>query len=218
MARKKKNSSHKLFKLLVYIAIAFFTWQYIQQRELKNRNSSTDGIRLELAIPRFTEPMTSQVIEHIGYTVSYNEQRRNPNWVAYELTVEEVDGKEPRGNRFIPDPLVKGKQAVDDDYKHSGWDRGHLAPAADMKWSEQAMDESFYLSNISPQNHTSTVVCGKALKSLHARMHRNMTRFLLSPDPYSQTRTDAAASERMRFSFPTPSTRFSLHMMTATPE
>ena len=72
--------------------------------------------------------------------------------MAYELTAAEVDGTEPRGSKFIPDSEVRGRQAVDDDYRNSGWDRGHLAPAADMKWSEQAMDESFYLSNISPQN------------------------------------------------------------------
>ncbi|MBO5865593.1 MAG: DNA/RNA non-specific endonuclease [Bacteroidaceae bacterium] len=150
MARRKSNRS-ALLKFLVCIAIAVLVSLFIQHR--KNSKESGDGkLGMELAIPQFTKSTKSQVIEHIGYTVSYNEQRRNPNWVAYELTSKEVDGKEPRGNKFIPDPAVIGRQAVDDDYKHSGWDRGHLAPAADMKWSEQAMDESFYLSNISPQD------------------------------------------------------------------
>ena len=150
MARKKnKKSSYKLLKLLICVAIILLALLYTKRTKPK---SNANDITFELAIPQLTKSTKSQVIEHIGYTVSYNEQRRNPNWVAYELTGEEVEGREPRGSKFIPDPEVIGRQAVDADYKHSGWDRGHLAPAADMKWSEQAMDESFYLSNISPQN------------------------------------------------------------------
>ncbi|MCQ2607540.1 MAG: DNA/RNA non-specific endonuclease [Bacteroidales bacterium] len=97
---------------------------------------------------------SSQIIEHVGYTVSYNEQWHIPNWVAYELTDEEVQGTVPRkGNgNFIPDPLVSGVEIMSSDYSGSGYDRGHMAPAGDMKWSVQAMQESFYLSNICPQN------------------------------------------------------------------
>lgn len=153
MARRNNNSSHIFIKLFICIAVLLIAMLYTRcQTNSVGNHDKADKISLELAIPQFTKSTKSQVIEHVGYTVSYNEQRRNPNWVAYELTGEEVDGTEPRGSKFIPDPNVIGRQAVDDDYKHSGWDRGHLAPAADMKWSEQAMDESFYLSNISPQN------------------------------------------------------------------
>ena len=153
MARRNNNSSHIFIKLFICIAVLLIAMLYTRcQTNSVGNHDEADKISLELAIPQFTKSTKSQVIEHVGYTVSYNEQRRNPNWVAYELTGEEVDGTEPRGSKFIPDPNVIGRQAVDDDYKHSGWDRGHLAPAADMKWSEQAMDESFYLSNISPQN------------------------------------------------------------------
>ena len=149
--RKTHTGNYTLLKIVICIAIVLLALLYPSHQE-RGSIDNNDRLGMELAIPQFTKSTKSQVIEHIGYTVSYNEQRRNPNWVAYKLTAEEVDGTEPRDSKFIPDPKVIGRQAVDDDYKHSGWDRGHLAPAADMKWSEQAMDESFYLSNISPQN------------------------------------------------------------------
>ena len=88
---------------------------------------------------------------HAGYTVSFNTKWLIPNWVAYELTAEEVQGVEARSNKFIPDPDIL-ESPTTDDYKNSGYDRGHMAPAADMKWSKQAMIESFYTSNICPQN------------------------------------------------------------------
>ena len=105
-----------------------------------------------------------QIISHIGYTVSYNEDYCIPNWVAYELTASEVEGLESRSDKFVPDPMVTGRTATTDDYRNSGWDRGHMAPAADMKWSRQAMVESFYLSNICPQNHNNNAGVWKKLE------------------------------------------------------
>ena len=115
-------------------------------------------------IPRCTDGRTEQIIRHIGYTVSYNEDYCIPNWVAYELTASEVEGLESRSDKFVPDPMVTGRTATTDDYRNSGWDRGHMAPAADMKWSRQAMVESFYLSNICPQNHNNNAGVWKKLE------------------------------------------------------
>ena len=91
------------------------------------------------------------VVSHSGYTFQYNESTEQADWVAYELTLDELNGTVERTNNFKPDPNVSTGTATDEDYYKSGYDRGHLAPAADMTWSEQAMTESFYYSNMSPQ-------------------------------------------------------------------
>lgn len=107
---------------------------------------------LGLELPSTAQGRKCQIIKHIGYTTCYNANWLIPNWVAYDLTKKEVHGTVPRPKKpFEPDPLVKGKSAEHGDYTNSGYSRGHMAPAADMKWSEQAMHESFYLSNICPQ-------------------------------------------------------------------
>ncbi|KAF9544050.1 nuclease [Mortierella hygrophila] len=90
-----------------------------------------------------------------GYVASYNRQFRHPNWVAEHITVESLKPGEGvgRGNSTfkeddtVPD-LYKAKLS---DYFRSGYDRGHMVPAADCKNSQTAMDETFYLSNIAPQ-------------------------------------------------------------------
>lgn len=102
-----------------------------------------------LEIPEI--PMNAQVVVHAGYTLSYNEMHEQANWVAYELTEKETEGKYKRANKFIVDPDIITGSAESKDYKKSGYDQGHMAPAADMAWSKTAMKESFYYSNMSPQ-------------------------------------------------------------------
>jgi len=88
-----------------------------------------------------------------GFLLSHDSDRKTPVWVAEHMTRERVSGKKTkRSNDFQPDAdLPKGRRAELSDYKGSGYDRGHMAPAADMAWDEQAMSESFYLSNMVPQ-------------------------------------------------------------------
>lgn len=92
-----------------------------------------------------------QIIHHTFYSLCYSEKHEQAIWVAYPLTYAMVNGQAARSDKFKSDPLVITGSASPSDYKSSGFDRGHLAPAADMKISQKAMDESFYMSNMSPQ-------------------------------------------------------------------
>lgn len=114
--------------------------------------TKTFHLPVNAELPTLQAKRPEQIIHHDGYTVSYNSDYKIANWVAYELTAEEAKSKKTeRSNKFVSDPMVKGATATNDDYTRTGYDRGHLAPAGDMKWSAKAMRESFYLSNICPQ-------------------------------------------------------------------
>ena len=93
-----------------------------------------------------------QLVDRVGYAFLYSERYEQPLWVSYKITRDEVQNKvAERKDNFRLDPLIKTGSATIADYKSSGYDRGHLAPAADMAWSKQAMSESFFLTNMSPQ-------------------------------------------------------------------
>lgn len=154
--RRKKDSKKWIIIAIVIIALIGG----------KNLQTFTDNINKEIVqevnkhveisgmeIPISTTDKQGQTIQHTGFTLSYNNQTRTPQWVAWELTKEETQGEEERSTEFQTDPYVIGIKVDTYDYSHSGYDRGHMAPAGDMKWDQQAMQESFYLSNICPQDH-----------------------------------------------------------------
>lgn len=102
-------------------------------------------------------PLTNQeeiILERAGYTVSYNPTTKLPNWVAWHLTADHVDGSYGRkGIKFREDEDVPTPRATDADYRGSGYDRGHMCPSGDNKWSEEAQWQSFLFTNACPQNH-----------------------------------------------------------------
>ncbi|MBR3291062.1 MAG: DNA/RNA non-specific endonuclease [Bacteroidales bacterium] len=113
--------------------------------------STLDGM---LEIPILTTD--GRIVQHGAYVSSYNTETLIPNWVAYELTAEETEGERSReGMEFRMDPDLKGvTQAMREDYSGSGWTKGHMMPAADASFSSTAMGETFYFTNICPQNET----------------------------------------------------------------
>jgi len=167
--RKKKNQQQNTLKVLFLIIAISLTSIFIYEHfrspilhaanEVKYKTEAVmapekEEIFGDLERPVFTTTRPEQIISHAGYTVSYNPEWRVPNWVSYELTEYEIKGDLKRSDKFVVDPEVTSISATNDDYSHSGYDRGHMAPAADMKWNSRVMKECFYFSNMCPQKHS----------------------------------------------------------------
>lgn len=111
----------------------------------------SDGLELPAPIVNGTE----QILKRVGYTVSYNAQTRQPNWVAWRLTDSRTTGDANRKDyKFTADEEVAAPRAEDSDYRSSGYDRGHMCPAGDNKFDAEAMRQSFLFTNICPQAPT----------------------------------------------------------------
>lgn len=93
-----------------------------------------------------------QILKYEHFALSYNEEHEQADWVAYELTDDEVDMDGDRCNCFKSDGNVTTKSASTSDYTNTGFDKGHLAPSADFYMSEQANAETYLMSNMSPQS------------------------------------------------------------------
>ena len=119
---------------------------------------SSDGRRWAdmYELPAFADRKGQEVIvRRTGYTVSFNPGLRIPNWVAWILTRERLNtnvASRPGTEAFVPDPQIKGCPDRQYNYQKYRYERGHICPAADNKWSEKAMDECFYMSNICPMS------------------------------------------------------------------
>jgi endonuclease G, mitochondrial len=93
-----------------------------------------------------------ELVHHNYYSLSYNETAEQSNWVFYEINSNTTLGQVSRTDDFRSDEKISTNSATISDYKGSGFDRGHLAPAGDMSFNYTAMSKSFYMSNMSPQH------------------------------------------------------------------
>ncbi len=117
-------------------------------------NIDNDSIQNDYELPCLRENSDEIILRRKGYTVSYNPSTKLPNWVAWHLTAEHVSGTNQRkGMAFHEDEDVPEPRVNTYDYARSGYDRGHMCPAADNKWDALAMEQSFLMTNVCPQDH-----------------------------------------------------------------
>lgn len=147
-----------LIALLCMVVVIVYAFQSTNAPEVSNSEPRLDEQKEEILpaenITHLEYPAVlpnEKIISHTGYSFVYSEEHEQAKWIAYELTKEETNSLYERTDRFLIDPLVSTGTAENADYANSGYDRGHLAPAADMGWSAESMKESFYFSNMSPQ-------------------------------------------------------------------
>ena len=126
---------------------------YTDFRNPTKKTSQDNTVSVPVNAPKKVQDKEYPIITYSAYEVMYNPEYKIPRWVRYELLASETDGVWSRkGLKFTPDPSVSFPQAEDYDYRGSGWSRGHMAPAADFKWSSTAMIETFFFTNCCPQD------------------------------------------------------------------
>lgn len=149
---KSPNSNKLIYTALILVCIVGF-WLF---DNLYTPDTYSDpeggGLKTEIPLTLMPSSTTGVVVEHSYYTLSYNEPYEQAEWVAYQLKKQHLTRDQRKRPFFIEDPKVPTKSADWRNYKGSGFDRGHLCPAGDRRFSEQAYNETFYTSNISPQD------------------------------------------------------------------
>ena len=157
--RRLSNNAVYLTIFILIVIIAIILWYRARRSSNKDEPTTTQHKNEMQATAKIDaleipEPIEgNEVVQHKAYTLSFNPQYKIASWVAYLQTGKHSqNATEVRTNNFTDDPLLHSSEARDEDYNHSGYDRGHLAPAEDMAWSKETMQESFYYSNMVPQD------------------------------------------------------------------
>ncbi|MAZ58733.1 MAG: DNA/RNA endonuclease [Flavobacteriales bacterium] len=123
---------------------------------------------------------SGELIHHTFFSFSYSEHHEQAEWVFHELKKDRMLGLVERRNDFRRDDKISTGSASLEDYKRSGYDRGHLVPAADMSFNTTAMSESFYMSNMSPQAPSFNRGVWKVLESLVRKWGQRTNLFVIS--------------------------------------
>ncbi|NNK10655.1 MAG: DNA/RNA non-specific endonuclease [Flavobacteriaceae bacterium] len=145
----RKAQKDKIIYSLLLVTTVIIFWlidQYFFAPDLQIEE------RNEIAIPEYVLPLSQkkQIVKHNYYALSYSEEHEQAEWVAYALLRSHLTKDDRKRPYFIEDPKVRSSSADWRNYKNSGYDRGHLCPAGDRRFSESAYNETFYTSNITP--------------------------------------------------------------------
>ena len=137
---------------MVFVIVAFWV---VDNFYTPAHYSAPDGFEAPTPFPELLLPesTTGALVTHQHFTLSYHERYEQAEWVAYVLKKEHLTNHERERPYFIEDPNVRTKSADWRNYRGSGYDRGHLVPAGDRRFSEFAFKETFYTSNIAPQRN-----------------------------------------------------------------
>tara|TARA_R110002049_G_scaffold206269_1_gene376799 strand:- start:44252 stop:45061 length:810 start_codon:yes stop_codon:yes gene_type:complete len=140
--------------IAIAIVLGVYGYEYFLDEAIKSESiaigSNPKQDTNEFFLPTST---TNQIVHHEGYSLSYSEPHEQAEWVAYELKKSHLSNSKFNRPYFEIDKAVKTGAASWRNYKNSGYDRGHLCPAGDRRYSKAAYDETFLTSNISPQKH-----------------------------------------------------------------
>lgn len=135
-----------------------------------------------------------EIVHHTYYSLSYNESAEQANWVFYHINSNNTLGQYSRTDDFRSDNAVSTGSAQLLDYKNSGFDRGHLAPANDMSFNHIAMSESFYMSNMSPQHPSFNRGIWKQLEELVRNWGRKSSIYVVTGPILSACSTSIGAN------------------------
>ncbi|MHA7055893.1 DNA/RNA non-specific endonuclease [Aquimarina sp. M1] len=146
----RRKYTYPLLVLIVTVGF-YYAEKYIDQT---NETSARENIEhKEYSFFYLPTSTTGVIVSHNNYALSYSEKHEQPEWVAYELKKEHLSKNEFKRPFFEVDKKVNSSSADWRNFKNSGYDRGHLCPAADRKFTYDAFEETFLTSNVSPQNH-----------------------------------------------------------------
>lgn len=154
------------------------------------------------------DSVPQQIKEYIGFTISFNKENHTPNYVAWELLGEESKGKNKRNGKFWTDYDIEGCPDTRD-YSRSGYDRGHMCPSGDQKWSQEAMDDCFVMANICPQDRELNQKAWKTLENKERQWAQRDSAIMIIAGPIYE-RNDNKRFGRAGVRVPSAFLRFSL--------
>jgi len=199
--RIKGLSLGKILLFAAIILIAVIAWRTnagnITARPDEDKRATGVAQHMDLLYVKTPSGLDTFNVEHTSLKLSFNPRYHIPNWVAWELTAAETSGEVKRETKFYSNDSIPGCPEHYD-YNYSGYDRGHMAPAGDMKWDAEAMHLTFCMANICPQAKTLNTGAWKRLEEKCRQWARADSAIVIACGPVlSDTLTDFIGDSRV---------------------